>query len=157
MWPGVDRIDIPISQDWYNYFKPELHCVCKSDGISQWASSGGSGGSWQHASVYKEIFGGLYKIVDPVDLCMHSLRQFILLESYLKQQQYKFIFISDLNRWDTTSEYNKLIKFELNIGYHCATQPIFKNFDFSNWLFVNHNKDSICEFASLDKIGRAHV
>ena len=150
MWPGPDRIDVPISQDWYTHLKPEIYSVCKSDGISHWAGSGGLGGSWQRTSMYKEIFGDLYKIVDPVDLCMQSLRHFILLESYLKQQEYKFIFISDLNRWDTTKKYNQLINFEFNIGYHCKEQPIFKNFDFSNWLFINDAKDSISEFASVD-------
>ena len=150
MWSGLSRIDVPISQHWYNHFKPIVYSVCKSDGISHWASSGGAGGSWQMTSLYKEIFGDLYKIIDPVDQCMHSLRTFIMLESYLKSRGYKFLFTSFINYWTinpVSPLYSKLTGCETYIERHCKNQPIYQNFDFSNWFFINNNRDCIGEFA----------
>ena len=157
MWSGPGRIDMPLSQDWYNHFKFGEYSCCKTDGTSRWISSGGIGGDWPDNSIRKNIFDHLYKITDPVDLSMQSLRYFILLESYLKQQGYKFLFTSFINYWDTTKQYPGVAVAEYNIGWLCRDQPIFKNFDFSNWLFINANRDTICEFAWDDQSnGDAH-
>ena len=99
----------------------------------------------------------VYRIVDPVDLAMKSLRYFRLLECYLLQQGYCFLFTSFINYWNTNKQYPELAVGEYNIGWLCRDEPIFKNFDFSNWLFVNHCKDTIGEFAWDDQSnGDAH-
>lgn len=157
MWSGPGRIDVPLSQDWYNHFKSGEYSCCKTDGTSCWISSGGIGGNWPDNSIRKNIFGHLYKITDPVDLGMQSLRYFILLESYLKQQGYKFLFTSFINYWDTINQCPGVEVAEYNLGWLCKDQPIFKNFDFSNWFFINDNQDTICEFSWDDQSnGDAH-
>ena len=105
------------------------------------------GGSWQTKKISRNIFNNLYKITGIKDLFMNSLRNFILLEGYLKQRGYTFLFSSFINYWNTVEKNYVLHKGEYNLGYFCKNEPIFKNFDFSNWLFVNDNKDTICEFS----------
>ena len=157
MWSGPNRIDLPMSQDWYQHIKFNEYSCCKTDGTSCWIDSGGMAGSWQHYNISRNVFENLYKITDPVDHGMKSLRYFIMLESYLKQRGYKFLFTSFINYWSTSKEYPDISVGEYNLGWACQEQPIFKNFDFSNWLFVNDRKDCIGEFAWDDQSnGDAH-
>jgi len=157
MWSGPTRIDFPMSQDWYNHMKFGEYSCCKTDSIGYWINSGGIGGGWQYSKESQKIFEPLYRITDPLDLCMQSLRYFIMLESYLKQHGYKFLFTSFINFWDATEEFTKVPAGEYNLGWICKEQPLFQNFDFSNWFFVNDNKDTICEFSWDDKSnGNAH-
>ena len=156
MWSGVARMDFPMNQDWYQHFKFGEHTVCKTDGISRWISSGGEDGRWNGKNSVKSIFNSVYKINDPVDHCMKSLRYFVMLESYLKSRGYKFLFTSYINYWrddlpyyeikNNTPSENKLTV-DPNIGYHCKDYPILKKFDFSNWFFINDQQDTVCEFA----------
>jgi hypothetical protein len=150
MWPGSDRIDVPISQDWYKHIKFGEYSCCKTDGTSHWISSGGMCASWKNSKISRSTFDNLYRITDPMDLCMQSLRYFVLLESYLQHRGYKFLFTSGVNHWKNNKKYSDLIAFEFNFGYYCKDQPIYKNFDFSNWLFINDKKDCLGEFASVD-------
>jgi len=147
MWSGPTRIDVPMSQDWYQHIKFGEYSCCKTDNSSCWINSGGMGGSWKNSNISRNVFEHLYKITDPIDLCMKSLRYFVLLESYLKQRGYRFLFTSFINYWDTTKQYPDISVGEYNLGWVCKDQPIFKNFDFGNWVFVNNNKDCIGEFA----------
>jgi len=157
MWSGPTRIDVPISQDWYQHIKFGEYSCCKTDSVGHWINSGGMAGSWKNYNISRNIFEHLYKITDPIDLCMQSLRYFIMLESYLKQHGYKFLFTSFINYWDTTKQYPDISVGEYNLGWVCKEQSIFKNFDFSNWIFVNNKQDTICEFAWDDKSnGDAH-
>ena len=85
--------------------------------------------------------------MDPVDHCMKSLRYFIMLESYLKCRGYKFLFTSFINYWQDDQPYYEIkptqptdapkVTADPNIGYHCKEYQVFKNFDFSNWVFIN--------------------
>jgi len=157
MWSGPARIDMPMSQDWYNHIKFSEYSCCKTDGTGHWINSGGMAGSWKNYNISRNVFEHLYKITDPVDLGMQSLRYFILLESYLKQRGYRFLFTSFINYWDTTKQYPDISVGEYNLGWLCKEQLIFKNFDFSNWLFLNDRKDCIGEFAWDDRSnGDAH-
>jgi hypothetical protein len=114
-------------------------------------------GSWKNYNISRNVFEHLYKITDPVDLGMQSLRYFIMLESYLKQRGYKFLFTSFINYWDTSKEYTDISVGEYNLGWLCKDQPIFKNFDFSNWIFINDDQDTIGEFSWDDQSnGDAH-
>jgi hypothetical protein len=147
MWSGPTRIDVPMSKYWYQHIKFGEYSCCKTNDTSYWINSGGMVGSWKNYNISRNVFEHLYKITDPVDLGMQSLRYFILLESYLKQCGYKFLFTSFINYWDTSKEYPDMSVGEYNLGWLCKEQLIFKNFDFSNWLFVNDRKDCIGEFA----------
>jgi len=147
MWSSPSRIDVPMGRDWYEHIKFNEYSCCKTDQTSYWISSGGTGGGWQDKSISRSIFNNLYKIIDLQGLFMNSLRNFILLESYLKQRGYKFLFTSFINYWNTQEKNYVLHRGEYNLGYFCKHRPIFKNFDFSNWFFVNDNRDTICEFS----------
>lgn len=147
MWSGPTRIDFPISGDWYQQIKFNEYSCCTTDHNGHWINSGGMAGSWRNYDISKNVFGYLYRITDPVDLAMQSLRYFILLESYLKQKGYRFLFTSFINYWSTDNEYPLLSVGEYNLGWLCKEQNIYKNFDFDNWVFVNSNKDCIGEFA----------
>lgn len=150
MWSGPARIDVPISQSWFNYMTPQLNMVTQSANGSHWVSSGGASGSWRTTALGQKIFSHLYKISDPADLCLSSLRNFVLLEGYLKSRGYRFLFTSFVNYWTDQTPLNSLIRDESNMGYHCKNHPEFQNFDFSNWFFVNNAKDCIGEFARND-------
>jgi len=157
MWSGPTRIDVPMSKDWYQHIKFGEYSCCKTNGNSYWINSGGMAGSWKNYNISRNVFEHLYKITDPVDLGMQSLRYFIMLESYLKQRGYKFLFTSFINYWDTSKEYTDISVGEYNLGWLCKDQPIFKNFDFSNWIFINDDQDTIGEFSWDDQSnGDAH-
>lgn len=154
MWSGPARIDVPMSKDWYQHIKFGEYSCCKTNGNSYWINSGGMAGSWKNYNISRNVFEHLYKITDPVDLGMQSLRYFIMLESYLKQHGSKFLFTSFINYWDTSKEYTDISVGEYNLGWLCQEQPIFKNFDFSNWLFTNNKRDTIGEFSWDDQSNR---
>jgi hypothetical protein len=77
--------------------------------------------------------------------CRESLVHFLNLENYLKVHGYQYKFTSYCNYWNG-DEYNKFSG-DYNISYFCQTLPIFKKFDFSNWFFLNDNKDCLGEYA----------
>ena len=146
MWSGIGRMDLPMSKEWYEHTKFGEYSVCKTDGIGHWINSGGFGGGWTNHKIARDIFDNVYKIADPVDHCLKSLRYFVMLESYLKNCGYKFLFTSFVNYWQVDQSH-PLTSYEFNIGYHCHSYPIFQNFDFSNWFFINEQQDTICEFS----------
>jgi hypothetical protein len=145
MWSGPNRIDLPMSQDWYQHLKFNDYPACKTDGTDYWINS--TGMQWNRNSTTRRIFEYVYKISDHREHCMKSLRYFIFLEAYLKQRGYQFLFTNFVNCWNTEQKYNPVADGEVNIGYYCKDQPMFKNFDFSNWFFINDNRDTICEFS----------
>ena len=157
MWSGTTRMDLPLSKEWYQHFKFGEHSLCKEDGVGHWMNSGGMLGGWRNKKSVLPIYEEVYKIMDPVDHCMKSLRYFIMLESYLKCRGYKFLFTSFINYWQDNQPYYEIkptqhndvskVTADPNIGYHCKEYQVFKNFDFSNWFFINEQRDTICEFA----------
>jgi hypothetical protein len=155
MWSGVSRADMLISDDWYEQLKSVQ--PSRSDGVSNWISSGGIANHWQQRNEIRPIFESYYKITEPVDHCLKSLRYFIMLESYLKIKGYQFLFTSFINYWGNQRPYYEITNDHVGrpnqvttdpmIGYHCNQYPMFKKFDFDHWVFVNDQKDTICEFA----------
>jgi hypothetical protein len=97
------------------------------------------------------VLESLCKTNDNQSLCVDSLQNFILLENYLRAQGYPYLFTSYANYWHEDHEYCATTEVDPNIGYYCKTMQLYKNFNFSNWFFINDNRDCFGEFA-LDDI-----
>jgi hypothetical protein len=142
MWSGTSRIDVTVSNEWYQHIK-NTFSFGASDGISNWIHTGSSGNV--------PVFESLCKTNDNQSLCVDSLQNFILLENYLRAKGYRYLFTSYANYWHEDQEYCATTKVDPNIGYYCKNISLYKNFDFSNWVFVNKERDCFGEFA-LDDI-----
>ena len=142
MWSGASRIDVSVSSEWYNHIKTTFK-FGQSDGVSNWIHTGSSGNV--------PILENLCKTNDNQSLCVDSLQNFILLENYLRARGYSYLFTSYANYWNEEQEYCATTEVDPNIGYHCKNLSLYKNFDFSNWSFVNDKQDCFGEFA-LDDI-----
>lgn len=141
MWSGTSRIDVTVSNDWYQHIKTTFY-YGYSDGISNWIHTGSSG------SV--PVLENLCKTNDNQSLCVDCLQNFILLENYLRANQYPYLFTSYANYWSKDQEFCATTEIDPNIGYHCKNMQLYKNFDFSNWVFVNSEQDCFGEFALAD-------
>jgi hypothetical protein len=73
------------------------------------------------------------------------MMNFLNLENYLKVQDYHYRFTSFVNYWDSNTEF--VSEGNYSIGYFCKNYPIYQKYDFSNWFFVNEQKDCLAEFA----------
>lgn len=141
MWSGTARIDVPVSKSWYQHINSTFY-YATSDYTSNWIHTGSSG----HVAVLEN----LCKTNDNLSLCVESLQNFVLLGNYLKAKGFRYIFTSYANYWDKNNEYCPTTQVDPCIGYHCASLPLYQNFDFSNWFFVNQNKDCFGEYAIND-------
>jgi hypothetical protein len=119
----------------------ESHNV-ESDGVSNWIHTGSSGNV--------PMLESLCKTNDNQSLCVDSLQNFILLEKYLQARGYPYLFTSYANYWNEEQEYCATTEVDPNIGYYCKNMQLYKNFDFSNWIFVNDKQDCFGEFALND-------
>jgi hypothetical protein len=142
MWSGTSRIDVPVSAEWYKHIKTTFGYGC-TDGTCNWIHTGSSGNV--------PVLENLCKTNDNQSLCVDSLQNFILLEAYLQSKGYPYLFTSYVNYWGEDHEYCATTEVDPNIGYHCKNISLYKNFDFSNWFFINDKRDCFGEFA-LDDI-----
>lgn len=148
MWSGTSRIDVPVSSDWYQHIKCS-HSYGYSDGITNWIHTGSSG--------HVPLLENLCKVNDNTSLCVASLQNFIMLGSYLSAKKYRYLFCSYANYWQESQEYCATTKVDPCIGYHCQHLKLYQDFDFTNWFFVNHNRDSFGEFAIQDISTLSHA
>lgn len=142
MWSGTSRIDVSVSSEWYKHIRTTF-AFGYTDGVSNWIHTGSSGNV--------PVLEGVCKTNDNQSLCVDSLQNFILLENYLRARGYSYLFTSYANYWSEVQEYCATTEVDPNIGYHCKNLSLYKNFDFSNWVFTNNNRDCFGEFA-LDDI-----
>lgn len=142
MWSGTSRIDVSVSSEWYKHIRTTFG-FGQSDGVSNWIHTGSSGNV--------PVLESLCKTNNNQSLCVDSLQNFILLEKYLQARGYPYLFTSYANYWNEEQEYCATTEVDPNIGYYCKNMQLYKNFDFSNWIFVNDKQDCFGEFA-LDDI-----
>lgn len=155
MWSGTGRKDLNITAEWWHHLKNDrYHSLRNHNDKHHYVFSGGVCNSWRQNKITKEIFEWHYKLSNPTILCLDSLMNFINLENYLKVHKYQYKFTSYFNYWSPTDEINQLSG-DYSIGYFCKDLSIYQNYDFSNWVFVNDQFDSLGEFANnmnaLDK------
>lgn len=148
MWGGTGNIDWRISGEWWYYLKDNnykigSHPVDSED--SYYVFSGGMGNSWTEHSTAKKIFEWQYKLSDPIVLCKQSLLHFINLENFLHTRGYRYRFISPGNMFKVDQP--EFYAGNYSIGYFCKDLKCFKNFDYSNWIFADAQKNGLSEFA----------
>lgn len=139
MWSGTSRRDIRVSQEYWD--KLDYLCKFKSTENNYYVGSGGTGNAWQDNKSTKALFEMQYLSSDPVTLCSDSIRNFKNLENYLTTHKYKFKFTGFYNMW----------KSDVNESTSDVGEPLFgkyaKEFDLSNWFFIDENRNSLWEFA----------
>ena len=103
----------------------------------------------------------MYKSADPFTLCKESLLNFLNLQNYLEINGYRYRFTNFINFWDPTIE--STVQGDYSLGHFAKNMEIYKNFDFTNWFFIDDLKNGLYEYAKkvdeldIDEIGRAHV
>lgn len=149
MWSGPGRKDIRVSGDWYYYFENQYNWRAKSsagDESEYYLFSGGLTNSWLTNPDTKKIFNWAYKLSDPVSLCKDTLTYIVFLENYLKNQRYHYQFSSFVNYWSTNTDYNKFTG-DYDIDFFLKDTPMYKNFNFDSWMFVDSSRNCLGEFA----------
>lgn len=143
MWSGIGRKDVQISREAFGLLhnSEEYYPVTWESNETYWFVSGGHGGSWQFAKESQLLFKQQYKYSDPQPLCEESLHNFICLENYLKQKGYRFLFTNYCNTWLKDPHG---IAGDYTLGYFC---PKHVNFDFTNWFFVDEQRNCLGDFA----------
>jgi hypothetical protein len=69
------------------------------------------------------------------------------LENYLKVHNYQYRFASYVNQWSDTIDHLSLSG-DYSVGYFLKDAPIYKNYNFDNWIFVGQERNCLGEFAS---------
>jgi len=153
MWSGPSRKDLRISEEWWNHIQNNGYPFgaqfilgdYPDEEYTYWAFSGGIGSSWNYNSTASELFKQQYKISNETIMCRESLEYFNLLAEYLEKHGYRYQFMSFINYWNAESELMQGGEYGLN--HFCNNMPMYKNFDFSKWLFIDENKNSLGEYA----------
>lgn len=146
MWSGIDRKDIHISREWFNYIKERYNYYHQENDGSYYLNSGGEVNSWLENKETKKIFEGLYKTSDYKSMCIESLLCFKQLESYLKENKYNFLLTSFFNIWEKIK--NSSRKYEIFIKDYCSGMPIYENFDLNSWWFIDNEKNCIGDYCN---------
>jgi len=148
MWSGIGRKDLLISEEQYRNLGKSYDYIITKTNKTYYLFSGGLSGSWLENRDTKNIFWNIYKQTDPLSLCKESLFNFIMLENYLQNKGYKYIFTNFFNCWDVDSE--STLAGDYSIGHFCKNDSgLFKNIKYENWLLNDqlgdyaHNKNSL--------------
>lgn len=159
MWSGSGRKDIRISGDWYYYLDKKYSYQAKSfngDESEYYLFSGGLSNSWMSNSTTKKVFEWAYKLSDPVTLCKDTLMHVVNLENYLKACGYQYWFASYVNQWSAIIDHSPLSG-DYSVGHFLKDTPMYKNYNFDNWIFVDQERNCLGEFAAglgqLDNTG----
>jgi hypothetical protein len=159
MWSGTGRKDLKVSGEWWYHLNKEYPHGSKLND-EYYLFSGGLTNSWTTNNTVKKIFNWLYKLSDPTTLCRSSVMNFINLENYLRVQGYQYKFTSYVNYWDPLTESN-FNSGDYSIGHFAKDYSLFQKYNFSNWFFVNNQRDCLAEFAlginELDTTGHPTV
>ena len=157
MWSGTGRKDLHISGEWYFYLKEKYQYLCQKNNESYYLHSGGLTNSWMQNNFTKKVFANLYKLADPLSLCIENLLFFIQLESYLTVKGYKFAFTNYFNTWNPSV--GSTPGGDYCIANFCALNftPIYNNFDFKNWIFLDEENTCLGDFAiKIDQMDESY-
>lgn len=150
MWSGVGRKDILISKENVSYLRAGYNWVPQrnnqlgnsKDDVSYYLISGGQSGAWLKNSTVSGYFHNLYKLVDERCMAKESLFNFLALENYLKVRGYRYFFTNFMNIW-SAQKLGHYGEYQINPSDYVLS----KDFDFSQWFFVDEQKNGFAEFA----------
>lgn len=159
MWSGTGRKDLRTGIDYWNIlnsytYRSKTHTKNFNGNMDLdkcYVFSGGLSNSWTTNNDTKKLFQELYKSSDPFSLCKDSLVNFINLENFLKVNGYKYKFTSFQNYWSPLIESTQATG-DYSIGWFGKNISLYKNFNFSDWFFVNENKDCLFEYSESRKL-----
>jgi hypothetical protein len=155
MWSGIGRKDMQISGEWW-YHLTKDYPVGRKLNDCYYIFSGGMSNSWRDNLTTRKIFDWYYKLSDPETLCQESLMNFLHLENYLQVRNYNYRLTNYVNCWNRGNQSNSNGG-DYSIAYFSAKNPVYQNMDFTNWFFVNDQKECLSEFATnmgqLDETG----
>jgi len=150
MWSGSGRKDLRISGEWYYFFMEQYMYGAKSFNGNEseyYLFSGGLANSWMADPTTKKVFDWAYKLSDPVSLCKDTLTHIVNLENYLRMHNYQYRFAGFVNQWSDTFDYSPICG-DYSLGHFLADIPMYKNYSFDNWIFVDQARNCLGEFAS---------
>lgn len=157
MWSGIGRKDLHISGEWYFHLREEYMSLCQRNKSYYYLHSGGLTNSWLENKQTQQTFSPMYKLSDPLSICTENLLFFIQLRSYLRDKKFNFYFTNYFNTWNPTVE--STVGGDYCIAHFCGIEnlPMYKNFNFEDWFFVDNNKSCLGDFAininQLDNTG----
>ena len=153
MWSGLTRKDICIDHT----DKILMDALDGYHDYVRWAGldtsyilSGGIKGSWEWNPMTKELFAPLYKVSNERSMAQDTLLKILSTQNWLKQNNVPYIMSSYVNYWtdaDIVGQIDFGIKKFEDLSY------LVNQIDFSQWAFVNQNKDCIYELGSTTPNG----
>jgi len=149
MWSGTGRKDLTVSGEWWYHLKNDYYYLAKATNEEYYLFSGGLTNSWLDNSFTKNTFSPLYKLSDPLSLSLDSLYHFNVLKNYLENKKYQFKFTSYFDYWSSDIE-SVHDTGDYSIGWFCKDHPVYKNFDFSNWICIDNSLGNFAK--SLDEL-----
>jgi hypothetical protein len=148
MWSGLTRLDIPVPTslrlfDDYDFKRPV--------GPFNYIMSGGVVGSWQHHPDAIRLFEDTYKFLSTTELVWLSLLEIIKLQGFLKNLGIKYYFMSYINYWNQPQSWLSR-NCDPPLGDFIKLKDIVNQIDFSQWIFLNDNRDGIYEIAQQSNL-----
>ena len=152
MWSGPSRKDLRVSYEYWNSLKTYKFKFnsAKYHHDSYYVGSCGRSNAWYENSDAKQLFQMMYLSSDPATICKDSLVNFVNLDDYLKVRGYNYKFTSFYNQWQEDIECTDFGEYILE--YYVKDLPIYKNFNFNSWFFINESKDSLWEYAKQHQL-----
>lgn len=150
MWTGVSRLDFltDISNpDWlalfedYGFYRRVGECPNKLGYIF----SGGQLGTWVNHPTSVNMFRQMYKVSSHLSLAYHNLMEIIKCQEFLRAKKVPYRFMSYVNYWNDKESVSP--NGDFGVLAYPELIPMIKNIDFSNWVFLNDQRDGIYEMA----------
>jgi hypothetical protein len=145
MWSGLTRLDVPVTDITYfnNYFSKSNESLSAG---TRYIMSGGAVGGWTENPMAKLLFENTYKFTHYQDLALLSILEMLKLQNFLKAKNIRYYFMSYMNYWNQPKEWLSG-NLDQGLNNYPALNDLLREIDWSNWIFLNNNKDSVYELA----------
>ena len=141
MWSGVSRIDLQVSQEFYDMLL-DWNSKTEISGVN-YLFSGGMGSAWP--SIPRSLFENIYMAMDHKSLARRSLSRMVELKNFLENHGYNYKFMSYLNYWQYKEDYYSG-NLDFSVSYHAQGDALLDSLG-QHWIWVNDEKDGLFEFA----------
>lgn len=152
MWSGLTRLDFltdVADQDWQTILNDYGFYGQLSDTSLAYVFSGGRRGSWQDSdSLIRKTFHTQYRVSSDESIGAASLLEMIKLQSYLKQRNISYHFMSYVNYWNNQKH---CVNGNFGVYQYPTLAKLSEQLDFDRWIFSDSNKNGLFELCeSMD-------
>lgn len=151
MWSGVSRLDYLTSLEdeaWEKLFDSYGFFRRLPNNKLGWIFSGGQLGTWYKNPVAHKMFYEMYKVSSKLSLANINLMEIIKLQNYLESKKINYRFTNYVNYWTKGEHISP--NGDFGVYDFPELESIIRQIDFSKWVFLNEQKDTIYDLAKLN-------